>query len=95
MDDTARWFPFRGLMHAENPTKSATFGRTISHCGLAPMEVDLNRSQVIALHEIPAGEPCRTCLVEVATASTSDEPLEHAISRGYIASADMPDLENL
>lgn len=92
--ETITWFPFRGQVHAIDPAKTERLGKPAAICGVAPL-ASPEDTQTIALHEIPVGEPCRTCLVQVGLRSTSDEPLDHALERGFIPSADMGDLGNL
>lgn len=74
---SASWFDFRGRLHALNPEKD----RPTSYCGLSPL--DVASVQTMDNSAMPDGA-CDRCLVEVATDSTSDEPLAHAQARGYV-----------
>lgn len=82
--DEAMWFTFRGKMHAVNMEKKSA----VSYCGVMPV-ADIE-TMVLDSAAIPDGEVCRRCLVEVGTRSVSEEPLEHALGRGVVASADGP-----
>ena len=74
---SVEWFAFRGKMHARNPAKQ----RLVSHCGLAPAASP--RIETLTEAEVPT-RPCPRCLVAVAVESTSDEPIEDALERGFL-----------
>ena len=82
---TADWFHFNGKMHARDAERSKRKNRLITLCGLSPAAIP---AAIVTLDdtEVPASA-CPTCLVAVATDSTSDEPLDHALERGYLPSS--------
>lgn len=86
-----RWFAFLGSIHAVDEQRTAARGAIFTICGIRPMVQPTDASmKTMADHEIPPSgdgfSPCRTCLTEVALGSTSDEPLDDAVARGYVGS---------
>lgn len=75
----ALWFRFAGQTHAVNPAKKGL----VAYCGKSPV-VSLGIEPFIeANHWVPE-DPCVKCLEAVALESVDEEPMEHAIGRGYL-----------
>lgn len=80
--DEVIWFQFHGRLHALNADKPGF----ISHCGLAPANVDAIETFTEPGDWVPdPTQPvCRKCVLEVGLRSVDEEPLEHALARGYV-----------
>lgn len=80
--DEVIWFQFHHRLHALDPDKSGF----VSHCGLSPANVDTIETFVEPGDWVPdPSQPtCRRCVLEVGLRSVDEEPLKHALGRGYL-----------
>lgn len=79
--DEVLWFQFHGRLHALNPDRRGF----ISYCGLSPAQPDAIETFTEAGDWVPESTQavCRKCVLEVGLRSVDEEPLEHALARGY------------
>lgn len=80
-----RWFTHAGRLHCIRPPRpNEPEGRIVGFCGISPAVTAGVQPFALSVDDVPDGEVCGRCMVDVGLMSAEEEPLAAALERGYV-----------